>query len=625
MGIGTVAVYSDADRGEPHMREADEAVRLPGVASRETYLNIDAIVDAALHSDVDAVHPGYGFLAENAAFASAVEDAGLIWIGPPAKAIEIMGSKLESKRLMRQAHVPTLDSLELTGETDLAEAADSIGYPVLVKASAGGGGKGMRIVAEAPDLAGAVEGARREAASAFGDDTVFLEKYLEAPHHVEIQVFGDNAGDVIAIYERECSIQRRHQKIIEEAPSPAIDGEIRRAMSEAAINAAKAVDYVGAGTVEFLFQGGEFFFLEMNTRLQVEHPVTEMITRLDLVRLQIEIAEGTRVPDKLPQIDGHAIEARLYAEDPLNDYLPVTGKVHDFHFDDSPGLRVDAGVEAGSLISVHYDPMIAKVVAHAPTREAAAASLAMALRKARLHTSTTNRDLLVRILESDEFLAGETDTHFLERHDVSRLAAPLAGPEDERLAAVACAIADQALARSEAKALASIPSGWRNMPSQRPVRTYEGFHGTHEIEYSVGPDGFEETMLGHIQVVSASPSVVVLAVNGHQERIVVSRYGEDRYVDRAGAPAHLSEVPRYPAARHEEAAGSLHAPMPGKVIGVTVTEGDSIEEGQILVTLEAMKMEHTLRAPHSGKVTSILHEAGDQVEGGAVLVVISDD
>lgn len=624
MGIATVAVYSDADRGEPHMREADEAVRLPGTASSETYLNIEALIAAAVESHADAVHPGYGFLAENAAFARAVQDAGLTWIGPPAKAIEIMGSKLASKHLMDQAGVPTLHSIELTPDTDVEVGAERIGYPVLVKASAGGGGKGMRVVQEPEALMEAIDGAKREAASAFGDDTVFLEKYLEAPHHVEIQVFGDTHGNVISLYERECSIQRRHQKIIEEAPSPVIDDEMRQRMSDAAVQAARAVDYVGAGTVEFLYQEGEFYFLEMNTRLQVEHPVTEMITGLDLVELQFEVADGAELPEGPPPIKGHAIEARLYAEDPLNGYLPVTGMVHGFQFDETRELRVDAGVESGSEISVHYDPMIAKVIAHGPSRDSAAASLATALRRAHLHTSTTNRSLLVRILESKEFLGGATDTHFLERHDVAALASPLAEPVDERLAAIACALADQALERSTAEVLTSIPSGWRNMASQMQTRSYRGFHDTHDIHYSVGPDGFEDPELGHIDVLSSESSVVVLSADGHQHRVTVARYGSDRYVDSETAPAHLTEVPRFPSTRHEEAAGSLHAPMPGKVVGVNVAEGDSVEEGQVLVTLEAMKMEHTLRAPHSGEVTEISHQPGDQVESGAILVVISD-
>ena len=625
MGIATVAVYSDADHGEPHMREADQAIRLPGMSSANTYLNIEAIVSAALSADADAVHPGYGFLAENAAFARAVLEAGMIWIGPPAKAIETMGSKLDSKGLMESAGVPVLGSTELTRHVDAAAAASQIGYPVLVKASAGGGGKGMRVVDDPEGLDEAIDGARREAAGAFGDDTVFLEKYLEEPRHIEIQIFGDDHGRVVSLHERECSIQRRHQKIIEESPSTAIGPEMRQQMGAAAVRAAEAVEYVGAGTVEFLYQDGSFFFLEMNTRLQVEHPVTELVTGLDLVRMQIEIASGVSLPESIPPISGHAIEARLYAEDPLSDFLPVTGTVHRFSFGPSPRVRVDAGVDDGSIISVHYDPMIAKVIAHAATREEAAGTLAAALRKARLHTSTTNRALLVRILESAEFLAGETDTHFLRRHDPAVLGKPLADARDERFAAIAIAIADQAKAREEAQVLATIPSGWRNSGSQPQIRVYEGFHGLHEIRYTLDPAGFEDDQLGHVRLVEAHPSHVTLDVTDSEHRVDVARYGPTRFADFEETPVTLTEVPRFPQSGLEHDAGSLHAPMPGKVIRVQVTEGERVSEGQVLVVLEAMKMEHTLRSPHRGTVARVLHEDGDQVEGGAVLVVVEAD
>ena len=623
MGIATIGVYSEADTGEPHMREADESVLLPGNSPGETYLDIDALISAAKTSGADAVHPGYGFLAENASFPRAVSNAGLTWIGPSPEAIEIMGSKLESKRLMERVGIPILPSLELDGLDLLDSAALSMGYPLLVKASAGGGGKGMRVVRSPDDLREAIDSAKREAAGAFGDDTVFLEKYLTAPRHIEIQVFGDSTGNVVSLHERECSIQRRHQKIIEEAPSSAIDPETRRVMGDAAIAAARAVDYVGAGTVEFLFQDEQFYFLEMNTRLQVEHPVTEMVTGLDLVRLQMEIANGERLPDKGPRIGGHAIEARIYAEDPLNDYLPVTGVVHRFSFPDMPGLRVDSGIENGSMVSVHYDPLIAKVIAHGSTREMAAATLAAGLRRARIHGPTNNRALLVRILEHPEFMSGETDTHFLERNDVTELGRPLLDAGGERLAALATALSDQAVQRESAPVLGSLPSGWRNSPSQMQVRTYTGHHGSHRIGYSMfGSFGLEG--VGTVTVEDVSPSRVSFVVGGVDHEFEVARHGDVRYVDSNLGPARLVEVPRFPSRDGDEDAGSLHAPMPGKVIRVDVTVGDEVAEGAVVVVMEAMKMEHTLRAPHRGTVSQVLCSPDDQVEAGEVLVVVEE-
>lgn len=621
MGISTVAVYSDADTGEPHMREADQAVLLPGAAPSDTYLNIDAVLAAAKETGADAIHPGYGFLSENADFARAVDAAGLTWIGPSPESIEMMGSKLASKRLMDEAGVPTLESIEIAGTSTLGSAAMSLGFPVLVKASAGGGGKGMRVVNSAGELDEAVESAGREAANAFGDGTLFLERYLSAPRHIEIQVFGDSHGNVISLHERECSIQRRHQKIIEEAPSSAIDPEMRRTMAEAAIAAAQTVSYVGAGTVEFLYQDGKFFFLEMNTRLQVEHPVTEMVTGLDLVRLQIEIADGMTLPDKGPRIDGHAIEARLYAEDPLNDYLPVTGDFHRFTFPELEGLRVDAGVGEGSTVSVHYDPMIAKVIAHAATRSGAASTLASALRQAKLHGSTTNRALLVRILEHSEFVGGETDTHFLQRNDVADLGRPLLDEGSERLAALAAAVADQALERSTAVVLATIPSGWRNSPSQLQNRSYQGLHGEYAIEYSAS-GRFSLEGAGTVEIASATADSARLVVGDDEHEYDVARYGDLRYVDSRLGPARLVAVPRFPANDAEDDAGSLHSPMPGRVIRVEVSAGDTVAEGDVLVVMEAMKMEHTLRSPHDGTVASVLCAADDQVEAGSILIVV---
>jgi len=623
MGITSVAIFSEPDAAEPHAREADEAILIEGQTPAETYLDVDAVISVAKESGADAIHPGYGFLAENASFARAVMSAGLTWIGPTPEAIEIMGSKLESKRLMTETGIPTLPSIELDGLDSVNSAALSLGYPVLVKASAGGGGKGMRVVADPADLAAALESAAREAEGAFGDGTVFLEKYLTAPRHIEIQVFGDNAGNVVSLHERECSIQRRHQKIIEEAPSAAIDQPTRRAMGEAAVAAARAVGYIGAGTVEFLFQDGRFFFLEMNTRLQVEHPVTEMVTGLDMVRLQIEIANGEILPDKGPRIDGHAIEARLYSEDAQNDFLPVTGRFHRFDFPDMEGLRVDSGIEGGSMISMHYDPMMAKVIAHGPTREAATAILAGALRRAHIHGSTTNRALLVRILEHPEFTSGETDTHFLVRHDAAELGRPLLDMSQERVSALAAALADQAIARRSAGVLGPVTSGWRNSLSQLQRRTYRGEHGVHDIDYTlVRP--FTLHGVGTVTVRSAEPDGATIVVGDDEHVFEVARYGELRYVDSRVGPATLAAIDRFPTTVGDHDAGSLHAPMPGKVIRVDVSIGDTVSEGTALLVMEAMKMEHTLRSPYAGKVTQVLCAPGDQIESGTVLVVVED-
>ncbi|HEX6945809.1 MAG TPA: biotin carboxylase N-terminal domain-containing protein [Acidimicrobiia bacterium] len=611
MGIGTVAVHSTADRDQPHVREADLAIELPGVAPAETYLDIDAVLGAAKSSGADAIHPGYGFLSENADFAQAVIGAGLTWIGPDPESIRLMGSKVAARRLMEERGVPVLPSA-LT-----IEEAGSLRFPVLVKASAGGGGKGMRIVAHPTDLDEAVEAARREAMASFGDDTLLFETYLAGPRHVEVQVLGDRSGNVVPVYERECSIQRRHQKIVEEAPSPAVDDELRVRMSEAAVEAARAVAYIGAGTVEFLLEGDDFWFLEMNTRLQVEHPVTEMVTGLDLVRAQIEIARGGQVPE-IPPIEGHAIEVRLYAEDPANGFLPVGGVIERFEF--APGVRVDSGVESGTTVSVHYDPMIAKVIAHGATREEAAGRLAAALRTARVHGPVNNRRLLVGILEHPEFLSGDTDTAFLERHDPSELARPLLDRDQEHAAAVAAALADRARARATSP-LPSIPAGWRNSASTPMTRAYTGEHDDWSVSYRTTRDGVViEGFDG--EVIAESPDSVSLRVGGEVTVWEVSRYGAVRWVDSASGSVRLEEVPRFRPPEIEEVEGSLHAPMPGKIVRVAVAQGDRVEEGRLLVVIEAMKMEHSLRSPHSGTVAQVHCRPGDQVESGAILVVV---
>ncbi|UCG40195.1 MAG: ATP-grasp domain-containing protein [Acidimicrobiia bacterium] len=631
MGIATVAVFSDPDVDAPFVAEADEAYALGGATAAESYLRIEAILEAARATGADAIHPGYGFLSENAEFARACADTGLTFIGPAPETIEIMGSKLESKRRMIEAGVPTLPSIEIdpSDHGAVQAAGAEIGFPVLVKASAGGGGKGMRIVRDPADLVDAAEGAAREAAASFGDATVFLEKYLDAPRHVEIQIFGDAHGNVISLFERECSIQRRHQKIIEESPSPALDTDLRAAMSEAAIAAGRAVDYLGAGTVEFLLDADRgFYFLETNTRLQVEHPVTEMVTGLDLVRLQVMVAEGEPLPADATEamLNGHAIEARLYAEDPTNGFLPVTGTVHSFHVSDA--VRVDSAVESGSDVSVHYDPMIAKVIAWAPTRREAARVLSSALAGAEIHGLVTNRELLVRILREDEFLAGDTDTHYLERHDPAEMGRSLVTDEALHHHAIAAALHAQASRRRYAPHLGGIPSGWRNAPSQPQRVTFRAGEVELEVGYRFGRNGLtvevDGSRLGAVELVEVGPEGVTLRIDRVQAHYSVARAGDTWYVDGPDGASTLVELPRFPGQEVEEQKGSLLAPMPGKVVRVAVAEGAEVAKGDTLVVVEAMKMEHSVRSPSDGVVTEVRIAEGDQVDGDQVMIVVDD-
>ncbi|MFP5332652.1 MAG: acetyl/propionyl/methylcrotonyl-CoA carboxylase subunit alpha [Acidimicrobiia bacterium] len=630
MGLRTVAVFSDPDRDAPFVREADEAHALGGSTAAESYLRIDRILEIARRANVDAVHPGYGFLSENAEFARAVTDAGFTWIGPSSEAIARMGSKLESKQLISGAGVPTLPSIDLTGldESALGAAADEIGFPVLVKASTGGGGKGMRIVADPDELAGAVAGARREAEAAFGDGTVFLEKCLVDPRHVEIQVFGDTHGNLVSLHERECSIQRRHQKIVEEAPSPAVDADLRRQMGEAAVAVARAVDYVGAGTVEFLLAGNDFYFLEMNTRLQVEHPVTEAITGLDLVRLQFLVAMGEPLPPEAltPRLDGHAIEVRLYAEDARNGFLPAAGRLSTFDIALMPGVRVDSGVESGSNIPVFYDPMLAKIIVHAPTRTEAARMLATALQRSRIHGSITNRDLLVRILRHPEFGAGTTDTGFLIRHDPALLAHPLVGRDELRRMALAAALFDHDNRRRSASVLTTVPSGWRNNPSAPQTVAFRDADGEVTVRYRMDRStvSFDDDA-DRPFTYAAHDGHLAVEMDGVRRFYRVEQHGTTFAVDGPDGGIDLTEIDRHPAAGPPTEPGSLHAPMPGKVLKVLVSEGDAVQAGAVLLVMEAMKMEHTLRAPVSGVVAAVRASEGDQVEAEAPLIVIGEE
>ncbi|MFF0780826.1 biotin carboxylase N-terminal domain-containing protein [Streptomyces sp. NPDC003720] len=590
LGIRTVAVHSDADAGALHTRVADTAVRLPGATPAETYLRGDLIVKAALAAGADAVHPGYGFLSENPAFARAVLDAGLVWIGPPPEAIEAMASKTRAKELM--------------GIAPLGEVTEA-DLPVLVKAAAGGGGRGMRIVRRLADLPDALEGARAEAASAFGDGEVFTEPYLERGRHVEVQILADTHGTVWTLGTRDCSLQRRHQKVVEEAPAPGLTAGLREELDTLAVRAARAVSYVGAGTVEFLVADGRAHFLEMNTRLQVEHPVTEAVFGVDLVAEQIRIAEGHPLASEPPRAHGHAVEVRLYAEDPARDWAPQTGTLH--RLDVPAGVRLDTGYADGDTIGVHYDPMLAKVVAHARTRAEAVRRLAGALERAALHGPVTNRDLLVNSLRHPEFTAGRMDTGFYDRH-LAALTAPAPDPH----APLAAALAD-AHGRSRF-------GGWRNVPSQPQAKRYEMAGEEHEVHYRHTRQG--PTADG-VRVVHTDARLVVLEVDGVQHRFEVARYGTDRVYVNSTA---LTELPRFPDPAAQLAPGSLLAPMPGTVVRVAdgLTEGATVRVGQPLIWLEAMKMQHQISAPVTGTLTALHATTGRQVEPGTLLAVVHE-
>jgi propionyl-CoA carboxylase alpha chain len=629
MGISSVAVYSDGDAGAPFVREADQAVALGGRTSAETYLDIEKIIAAARRTGADAIHPGYGFLAENAAFARAVLDAGLVWVGPQPEAIAVMGDKISAKRLMEEAGVPTLPAKTLAHGDDLGRAAREIGFPLLVKASAGGGGKGMRVVAAAGELGDAVEAARREAAAAFGDDTVFLERWLKVARHVEVQLLGDLHGNLVHCFERECSIQRRHQKIVEEAPSPAVSAALRARIGEAALLAGRAIGYTSAGTVELLLAGEEFWFLEMNTRLQVEHPVTEEVTCLDLVREQLRIAEGEELGFAQEDLvlRGHAIEARLYAEDPKQGFLPATGRVLAWRPSGSTPARFDSGIETGSEVGIEFDPMLAKVIVHAPTRREAAARLARVLETTRIQGPVTNRDFLVSVLRSAEFLAGDTTTDFVERVVLAPRRVPTRRELEE--AALFAAMAAQVDRRATARVLRTLPSGWRNTVMPPEVVSYSSNDETIEVEYrSLRNGGFRAHIddgKHEVRVVSRAGDDLTLEIDGRRVTATVTADADRRLVHGPAGDVELTVLPRFPVERAGPAAGGLVAPMPGKAVSVHVVVGDRVVAGQLLVILEAMKMEHRLTAPEDGVVTDLRAVAGEQVANGELLVVVSPE
>ncbi len=600
LGIGTVAVYSDADADAPYVREADAAVRLPGTASADTYLCVELLIAAAERTGAQAIHPGYGFLSERPDAAEAVARAGLAWIGPPASAIAAMGSKIGAKQLMRAAGVPVLPD-------NTIETLTEIGLPALVKASAGGGGRGMRVVRSAGELDDAVASAEREALSAFGDGTVFVERYVEGGRHVEIQVFADTLGTTVSLFERDCTLQRRHQKIVEESPSPAVDEGLRLRMGNAAVAAARAVGYVGAGTVEFLLdRSGNFFFLEMNTRLQVEHPVTEMITGLDLVELQLRVADGEPLSHAAvdPQRNGHAIEVRLCAEDPFHGYRPSSGTFHTVEFPTIEGVRIDSGIENGSVVSPYYDSMVAKVIAHGPTRRIAARRIVQALSEATIIGPTTNREQLIHLASILESIDEVVDTSYLDRTPMGHM--PL--PDIDLVASAAVAVIDRQFATRATLPL--VPAGWRNMPSQ----LHELRLGEHTIRYGVDRWGAISEL--HVDDVQADLSIARDIARLRPPVLI------DGVVHLLGGRHALDVPPRFTPPDDAGRAGSLVAPMPGAVLRILVAVGDEVVPGQPMLSMEAMKMEHQVVAPVSGTVAEIFVQVGQQLDHGQVLVRI---
>jgi 3-methylcrotonyl-CoA carboxylase alpha subunit len=641
LGIRTVAVYSEADAGALHVASADEAVLIGPAPARESYLNIAKIIAAAKESGAEAIHPGYGFLSENAAFAEACAAAGLVFIGPSVEAIHAMGSKSEAKAIMAKAGVPLVPGYHGADQADalLLKEAKRIGYPVLIKASAGGGGKGMRRVEAAAEFAAALAGARREAKAAFGDDRVLIERYVERPRHVEIQVFADNHGHALHLFERDCSIQRRHQKVIEEAPAPGMTAERRRAMGEAAVAAARAIGYSGAGTVEFLLAAdGAFYFMEMNTRLQVEHPVTEMITGLDLVEWQLRVAAGEALPLEQEQVrcSGHAFEARLYAEDPAKGFLPATGRIHHLRWPTADAkTRIDTGIRPGDEISVHYDPMLAKLIVWGEDRAIALRRFQAALAGCQVAGVANNIAFLARVAGHPAFAAGEIDTHFIERHAEALL--PPAAPASDRV--LALATLGELLHRAEAARTVAarsadpwspwhLTTGWRlNLEGYDVLRFRDGAT-LHAITVHYRGDGYRLDLPGG--PVSARGTLSAAGdlradLDGRQTNATILRDESAVTVFIEGAAHRLVlHDPLAQAAKAEAGPARLAAPMPGKVIQVAVKAGDKVKRGAALIVLEAMKMEHSIAAPADGTVAKVHYRVGDLVEEGAELLSFAE-
>ena len=616
MGISCVAVYTEADTFSPFVRMADQAIKLS-----DSYLNGNEIINAAKQTDAEAIHPGYGFLSENAKFARAVQKEGLIWVGPNSRVITSMGDKLKAKDIAEKAGVPTLPM------TTDPKKANTIGYPILIKAAAGGGGKGMRIVEDKKDLKEAIAGAQREAKTGFGDDRVFIERYVASSRHIEIQILGDSQGNVVHLGERECSIQRRHQKIIEESPSPRVDSEMRTAMGDAAIKLAKKLKYESAGTVEFLVDDktGEFWFLEVNTRLQVEHPVTEEVTGKDLVYEQLRIARGEELGYSQDDItwNGSSIEARLYAEDPSNDFLPATGTLIAYESDANIDARWDTGIEQGSVVGTDFDPMLAKVITKGKTRVDAANKLALALESLHIGGVTTNRDFLVASLRSEDFLKGKTTSDFIEKTNPQR-AVVLKGSSLEN-ATSAAALWIQGQNRENANILKEIPTGWRNSRLPRQKITLSYLDNEVEVTYKSNRDGSfavnEETTA---KVIDWTPSGIDIEINTSRFYSKITQADDNIVVHGPWGDALFKILPRFTLPGSEIQAGGLIAPMPGKVIDLKVKVGSKVKKGDTLVILEAMKMEHQVKASEDGKVTKVLIKKDDQLENGALLMVVDN-
>jgi 3-methylcrotonyl-CoA carboxylase alpha subunit len=625
LGIRTVAVYSDADADTLHVRLADAAIRIGPAPARESYLNIDAIIEAALNSGARAIHPGYGFLSENAHFAAACEAAGVAFIGPPEAAIQTMGSKIEAKRLMARSGVPIVPGYHEDDQAPekLQAAAARLGFPILIKASAGGGGKGMRIVGSEEGFVAALEGARREAKSAFGDDRVLLEKYLAWPRHIEVQVFADAHGNCIHLNERDCSIQRRHQKVIEEAPAPGMTAMRRRAMGAAAVKAAKAVGYQGAGTVEFIVKDGAFYFMEMNTRLQVEHPVTEMTTGLDLVEWQIRVAAGEKLPLEQAQVPlaGHAIEARLYAEDPEREFLPSTGRLVRLRWPAaSDALRIDTGVQEGDAVGVHYDPMLAKVIAWGEERADAIRRLSHALGECQIAGVTTNAALLRAILSQSEFSAGEVNTAFIAQHAADLF--PGANPESEATLRALGAAAWLIRAGSRSGPW-DLPDGWQLNLNSRATLQFEGPDAPVVAELERAGNTWHVLIGGRRFVVIAridEEGTVKGEVDGVPLSAQIVPDGRRIHVLSEGRAVRLLLHDPAEVVERERHDGGLISPMPGQVLQVMVAPGAEVKRGQPLLIVEAMKMEHTILAPMDGVVEEVCFGSGERVSEGAQLL-----